>query len=70
MKTFVRERLVERTVAIDSPIHSNKLQLMKIIKVAKSKSQELKDLKSLATTLCQFTQRIKYVVVILRSVFP
>ena len=26
---------------------------MKIIKVAKSKSQELKDLKSLATTLCQ-----------------
>ena len=52
-ETFVRERLVERTVAIDSPIHSNKLQLMKIIKVAKSKSQELKDLKSLATTLCQ-----------------
>ena len=52
-ETFVRERLVERTVAIDSPIHSNKLQLMKNIKVAKSRSQELKDLKSLATTLCQ-----------------
>ena len=49
----MEERLEERTVPIDSTIHKNKLQLMKVAKVSKPKSNELKDMKNLAATLSQ-----------------